>query len=87
MGSQVDPYTQEVLWKRSEEGHCLSDLVLLSISSPTLLPLTEEDIQTEEELGYEGLGYKPALQWLQDYNQARAQLECELGWAGSEAGA
>ena len=34
----------------------------------------EEGVQTEEELGY-----TPALQQLQDFNQARAQLECELG--------
>ena len=63
MGSKVYPYIQEVfMGKRSEEEHCLSDPMLLSFSSATLLPLTEEGIQTEEELGYEGLGYNPALQ-------------------------
>ena len=50
----------------------------MSISSPTLLPLTEEGIQTEEESVHKGLGYNPALQRLQDYNQAQTQLECEL---------
>ena len=50
----------------------------LSISSPTLLPLTEEGIQTEQESDHEESGYNPALQWLQDYNQAMAQLECKL---------
>ena len=53
--------------------------MLLSVSLPTLCPLTEEGIQMEEELGYKGMGYNLALQWLQDYNQAKAQLECELG--------
>ena len=79
MGSKVYPYTWKVLWKSSKEEHHLSDPVLLSIPSSTLHPLIEEGIQTEKGLGYEELGYSPALQWLEDYNQARAQLECELG--------
>ena len=78
MESKIYPYTQEVLWKRSKEEHCFLDPVSWSISLPTFLPLTEEGIQTEEELVHEGLGYNPALHRLQDYNQAKAQLECEV---------
>ena len=78
MESKVYPYTWEVLLKRSEEEHSLSDLVLLSISLPTLLPLIEEGVQTEEELVHKGLDYNLALQQLQDFNQAKAQLEHEL---------
>ena len=57
MESKVYPYIWEVLWKRAKEEHCLSDAVSLLIFSPTLLPPTEEGIQTEEESGY-----NPALQ-------------------------
>ena len=78
MGYEIYPYTQEVLWKSSKEGHKLSDQVWLSIPSCALPPLTEEGIQTEEGSGYDKSGYKPSLQWLQDYNQAKAQLECEV---------
>ena len=56
MESKIYPYTQEVLWKRSEKKHHLSDPVSLSFSLPTLLPLTEEGIQTEEESGYKESG-------------------------------
>ena len=61
MESKVYPYTWEVLWKRYKEEHHLSDSVSLSISSPTLLPLTEGSIKTEEESVHERLGYNPAL--------------------------
>ena len=50
----------------------------LSVPQSAPHPFIEESIQNKERLGYKGLGYNPALQWLQDYNQARAQLECEL---------
>ena len=66
MGFQVYTHTWEVLWKNSKEEHHLSDPVLLLISSSTLLPHLEEGTQTEEEFGY-----NPALQQLQDFNQAR----------------
>ena len=36
-------------------------------------PYLEEGIQTEEQLGY-----NPAPRWLQEFNQAGSQLECEL---------
>ena len=78
MGYKVYPYTWEVLWKSSEEGHQPSDPVVPSIPSSSLPPLIEEGIQNEEGSGYNKSGYNPALQWLQDYNQAKAQLECKL---------
>ena len=79
MGSKVYPHTQKVLWKSSKEENHLSDPVSLSLLTSTLHTLIEEGIQTEEGSGYTELGYNPALQLLQDYNQARAQLECMLG--------
>ena len=42
MESKVYPYIWEVLWKRSEEEHHLSDPVSLSIPSPSVLPFTEK---------------------------------------------
>ena len=51
----------------------------LLIHSPTLLPHLEEGTQTGEELGY-----NLALQQLQDFHQARPQLECELGEAAQK---
>ena len=53
----------------SEEENHLSNLILLS----TLYAHQEEDNRMEE-----GLGFHPALKGLQDINQARVQLECEL---------
>ena len=50
----------------------------LSVPQSAPHPFIEESIQNKERLGYKGLGYNPALQWLQDYNQARAQLESEF---------
>ena len=73
LGFKVYPYSQEVLWESSEEEHHLSDLVLLSISSLALHPHLEEGTQTEG-----GFGFHQALKCLQDTNQSRAQLECEL---------
>ena len=69
VGLKVYPHSQEVLWKSSEEEHCLSDPVLLSIPLSTLLPHQEQGTQMEEQLGYH-----PALQQLQDFKQARIQL-------------
>ena len=71
---KVYPHTREVLWKSSEEEHCLSDPVSLSIHSPALLPHLEEGTQAGEEPGN-----NLALQQLQDFQQARTQLECKLG--------
>ena len=68
-----------VLWKSSEGEHCLSGPVSRLIPSSPLFPHLEESTQTEEELGY-----NPALQWLQDFHQARTQLECELGEEAQE---
>ena len=74
MGFKMYPHSQEVLWKSSEEEDYLSDPVLLSIPLSTLLAHQEHGTEMEEELGYH-----PALQQLQDFNQARVHLECELG--------
>ena len=76
---RVYPHTREVLWKGSKEGYHLSDPVLLSIPLSACLPLLEEVTQTGEELGY-----NPALQQLQDFHQARTQLECEPGEAAQK---
>ena len=57
----------------SEEEHHLSNPILLSVPSPALHPLQEEGTQLEG-----GSGFHPTLKPLQDVNQARAQLECEL---------
>ena len=77
MGYKVYPYTWEVLWKSSKEGHQLSNPVSLSIPSSAFPPLIEEGMQTEEGLGYDELGSNPALQQFHDYNQAKAQLKCK----------
>ena len=71
---KVYPHSQEVSWKSSEEEHCLSDPVSLLIPLSDLLPNEEQGTQMEEELGYH-----PAIQWLQDFNQAKIQLDCGLG--------
>ena len=73
MGLKVFPQFQEALWQSSEEEHCLSDLISL------LIPLSAPHLHQEEGTQMEGgLGFHPALKLLQDANQARAQLECEL---------
>ena len=73
-GLEVYLHSWEVLWKSLEEEHCFSDLVLLSMPSSSLLPHQEQGTQMEEELGYH-----PVLLQLQDFNQARIQLECKSG--------
>ena len=73
VGLKVYPHSQGVLWKSSEEEHCLSNLVLLSIPLSALHPHLEEGTQMEK-----GSGFHPALKHLQDTNQSRGQLECEL---------
>ena len=45
------------------------------IVSPFLAPHLHQEEGTQRE---GGLGFHPALKLLQDVNQARAQLECEL---------
>ena len=72
MGYRTYPLSQEVLWKFSKEPQCLSNPVLLSMPSPAPPPHLEEGIQMEGKLGY-----NPALQHLQDFNQAIAQLGSE----------
>ena len=72
MGYRTYPLFQEVLWKCSKESCHLSNPVSLSMPSPDPPPCLEDGIQTEGKLGY-----TPALQHLQDFNQARAQLESE----------
>ena len=62
MGYKFYPYTWEVLWRSSEEGHQLFDQVSISIPSSALPPLIEEGIQTDWVSGYSELGYKPAIQ-------------------------
>ena len=74
VGLKVYPIPERFYGKASEEEHCLSDLISLLIPSSALLPHQEQGTQMEEELDYH-----PALQWLQDFNQARIQLECKLG--------
>ena len=73
VGLKLYPFSWELLWKSSKEEHCLSDPVLLSIPLLALHPHLEESTQTGG-----GLGLHPTLKLLQDTNQARAQLECEL---------
>ena len=74
VGLKVYPHSWEVLWKSSKEEHHLSDLVLLLIPSSPLCSYQEQGSLMEEELGYH-----PALQQLQDFNEARIQQKCELG--------
>ena len=62
------PLYQEVLWKCSEEPCHLSNPVSLSMPSPATPPCLEEGIQMEERLGH-----NPALQCLEDFNQARVR--------------
>ena len=73
IGYKAYPFTGEVLWRFSKVVHYLFNPLSLLIPSSDLLPHLEEGIQMEEEPGYD-----PALRQLQDYNQARAQLNCEL---------
>ena len=79
VGLKVYPHSQEVLWKSSEEEHYLFDPVLLSLPSSALLPCQKQGTQMEEELGYH-----PAFQQLQDFNQSGIQLECKLGQEAQE---
>ena len=79
VGLKVFPHSLEVLWQSSEEDHCFSDLVPLSIPSSTLLLHQEEGTQLGKELGFHQV-----LQQLQNFNQARIQLECELGQEAQE---
>ena len=72
MGYRRYPFSQEVLWKCSEELCCLSNPVSLSMPSLAPPPHLEEGIHMEGKLGY-----NPALQYLQDFNQAIAQLKSE----------
>ena len=73
MGLKVFLHFWEALWQSSGEEHNLSDLISLLVPSLASNPHQEEGIQMEE-----GLSFHPALKLLQDVNQARAQLECEL---------
>ena len=67
------PHLPEILWESSEEEHCLSDPISLSVPMSAPPPHLEEGTQTEG-----GSGYHPALKLLQDANEARAKLEYEL---------
>ena len=73
MGLKVFPHFQEALWQSSEEEHNLSDPFSLSVPLSAIHPYQEEGTQMER-----GSGFHPALKFLQDVNQDRAQLECEL---------
>ena len=42
------------------------------------LPIAPHSCWEEGSQMEEGSGFQAALKWLQDINQARAQLECEL---------
>ena len=64
------PFSQEVLWKCSEESHCLSNPVALTMPSSTLPSLLKEGMQLDVELGYNW-----AFQLLQSFNKAQAQLK------------
>ena len=66
VGLKVYPHSQEGLGKSSEEEYHFSDHVLPLIPFLDLLPYQEQGTQTEEQSGYH-----PALQQLQDFNQAR----------------
>ena len=67
------PNFWEALWQISEEEHCLSGLISLSVPLSSPHPHQVEGTQTGG-----GSGFHPVLKLLQDINQARAQLECEL---------
>ena len=73
IGLKVFPQFQEDLWQSSEEEHCLFDLISLSIPLSALHPCQEESSQMEGRLGFH-----PALKLIQDANQAKAQLQCDL---------
>ena len=70
MGYRTYSLCQEVLWKCSKELHHLSNQVSPSVPSSAPPLCLEEGIQMEGKVGY-----NPALQHLQDFNQARSQLE------------
>ena len=53
--------------------HCLSNAVYLLIPSSDPSHHLEEGIQREEESGY-----NPVLQWLQEFNETRSQLQSKL---------
>ena len=63
----------EALWQSLEEEHHLSNMILLLV--PWLAPHPHQEEGTQMK---GGSGFHPALKLLQDVNQARAQLECEL---------
>ena len=85
-GLETNPYLPEFLRDDSEEEHCLSDPISLSVPLPTPPPQLEEGTQMGGGSGCHpsstqmdrGLQYHPSLKPLQDNNQARAQLEYEL---------
>ena len=73
MGYRIYPLSQEGLWKCSEEDHLLSKPITVMIPLLAPSPLPKEGVQMEIRPGY-----NPALQCLQNFNQARAQLESKL---------
>ena len=73
MGLNMFPYFQEALWQSSEEEYHLSNLISLLV--PSLAPHPHQE---EGNLMEGGLGFHPALKLLQDVNQARGHLECDL---------
>ena len=73
MEFKVFPHFQEALWQSSEDKHCLSDLISLSIPLSAPHPYQEEGTQTEGDSGF-----YPSLKLLQDGNQARGKLKGEL---------
>ena len=70
---KVYPILQEAFWESSEEDHCLSDPVLLSVIPFPFFLLQEESSQTEE-----GPSISPVLEWLQNITQVKAQFKWEL---------
>ena len=72
---KIYPILQEALWESSEEDHCLSDPVLLLVTSSPFFLHQDENLQTEE-----GPSLRPALVQLQSVTWARAQLKQELAY-------
>ena len=51
-GLKAFPFFKEALWQSSEEEHCLSNLILLSVPLSAFPPHQEEGTQMEERSGF-----------------------------------
>ena len=69
-GTEHTPLSPEVLWKCSKEPHHPSNPSVI-INAFTSSPSPPRRWHSDREK----LGYNPALQCLQDFNQARARLK------------